>query len=233
MHRQVFNLISVITLFGIIGIMIPYNYILISCPNSTIKLWLKPIPLFLLVANVFIYHLFFTINTYSLLIQLNFIFCLIGDILLMFFFSPFNENFVFLFVGGSSFFIARIVLIVAFSNRIEAPEPKNIAIFSIWSFVYVVFMLLYFATHLSNNILLLLISLYIVVMGVQLTFSFLQQVNTLSYFFSVLGTILFNISDTILLFCIFITPLNYGENVLISFYWISMYFNMISIQDFS
>jgi len=171
------------------------------------------------------------------------LFCLIGDILLMFYIPTIPEynNKLFLMIGGFSFFIARLVISVNFyiypyRNK-QIYISLNVRQFSVGliiSLVYTIFFSFFFTIKIENLVMRIMICFYILLTGFQL-FSSIIRVNgfkeesLLPQLLGVLFTVCFNISDIILFWNIFLTPLRAGENVAICFYWLGMYLLTISI----
>jgi hypothetical protein len=241
-----FTILALLSLIFILFIVGLYDYNVIIYPNKiNIRFGLKPVPLSILIANVLFYFIIYRVHIYALLIGISFLFCLIGDILLMFYIPPIEEynNVLFLIFGGISFFIARVIMslsygIYPFKNNKEQcidMNIKKIVLFGVVIFIWTMSMCIYFPLNMnSDTIMKILIPMYFIVMGVNLSMSLFRikgfEEETLrSQLFAVVGTVLFTASDNLLFWNLFIYEIPYGDIISITLYWIGMYFIMISI----
>ena len=171
------------------------------------------------------------------------LFCGLGDISLMFSDSNISQPGKLLFIiGGTSFFIGRAVITLAFIIYPYRNKPDKRIDFTVIKIVfmliipitYTTWMIIYFCIVVKDNMMVSMLSIYIFLMGIQLFFSMfrLKGFNDESLIPQVLGvsgTILFNISDTLLFWNIFIYPIPYGNIISILFYWLGIYLLTISI----
>ena len=250
MNHKAFTISSLILLIIIIPIVTLYNYYTITLPtNTTIRFALKPIPVSLMVLNIFIYFRIYRMHIYAMLVSGGLLFCLLGDILLMFYIPtlipviPEYNNIIFLIVGGISFFIGRGIMTLAFSVypyrgsevRHLKYGPAKLILSMLISFSYTTWLFIYFILNMSGSIVMkALVPIYFIMMGLQLFMSLMRtrgfDDETLrSQIFSVLGTALFNISDTLLFWDIFMSPIKYGSNISITLYWVGMFLISVSV----
>ena len=233
-----FRIASFITLIAIIVTSALY----FTIHNDIIKYTLKPIPLFLLLMNIIYYFITYRVHIYSSLLFTGLTFCLIGDILLMFF-NPSvpNQNHLLLLIGGgTSFFIARMLFIIMFliypykgvpEKWIEVSILKG-GITMILPIIISILIISYLSLIVHSIMLLFLVSLYLIVMNLQLWLSMLrikgfEEESLTSQILGFAGTMFFNISDILLIINIFSFKIN--EIIVLSFYWGSMYVLMISV----
>ncbi len=243
-----FTILALISLIFVLLIVCLYGYNVIIYPSKlNIRFGLKPVPLSILIANVLFYFTIYRIHIYALLIGFSFLFCLIGDILLMFYIPTIEKykNILFLIFGGISFFIARVIMSLAYgiypfknnNNKEQCIDMniKKIALIGLAIFIWIMSMCIYFPLNMSTNtIMKILIPTYFIVMGINLSMSLFRikgfQEETLrSQLFAVIGTVLFTASDNLLFWNLFIYEVQYGDIISITLYWIGMYFIMISI----
>jgi len=245
MEHKTFRIVSLISFIVILINGVLYNYYITTESTELIyRFILKPIPISILVIDTVIYFFIYRMHIYALLIQMSFLFCLLGDILLMFYIPSIPEynNKIFLIVGGTSFFIARVIMTLAFGvypyrNKIEkclTTTVKKTVLTAIIPFIYTVYIIIWFANYMKNTIMMVLLSFYIVIMGIQLFLSLLRikgfvEESIVPQLFGFLGTCLFTVSDTLLFWNIFLIPIRYADVISISLYWSGMYLLMISI----
>ena len=241
-NHTIFNIVSVISLIVIVLVVGTYDYGLITEPtNTTLRYVLKPIPLFVMVILPIFYFILYRLHIYALLIEMVLLFCLIGDVSLMFHNSPGDH--VLLIIGGASFFIGRIIMSLAFiiypfksSQDVYINITKFKLILAILvGLGYTIAMAIYFVIYMNTTVLLkILLPIYLLSMGSNLTTSILRlggfsQETLRSQIFGMVGTLLFIISDTLLFWDLFINYVKYLEIVSITIYWAAMYLITISI----
>ena len=101
--------------------------------------------------------------------------------------------------------------------------------------LYIGFTGFHFVNNMKDYFMSAMLSIYIVIIGIQLFFSLLRVgtfvgiESIVPQILGVLGTLLFTISDTLLLWNIFLTTIPKSSNISISLYWLGMYIIMISI----
>ncbi len=247
MEHKAFRIISILSLIIIIVIGVLYNYYITYQPKDlTLRFVLKPIPISILVINIIVYFCIYQLHIYALLVLMGLLFCGLGDILLMFYIPtiPGYNNIIFLMIGGASFAIARGVMSLAFatnpyrqqsgSNRYITVTLKRILLATVISMVYTVTMIVYFTVNMKNKTMSGLLSGYIIIMGIQILLSLLrikgfEEESTVSQVLGVLGTVFFTVSDTLLFWNLFLTPIPYGNITSISFYWLGMYLLTVSV----
>ncbi len=201
---------------------------------------LKPLPLSILILHVFAYFVIYKTHYYALLIEAGFVFCLVGDIMLMFY-DPKNNNHVYLIASGASFMIARLLMSLAFLvfPYKKSPEKcvdvsvKKVGLVFIPIFVYSFGAGTFFCFSVGGIVGFFLF-LYFIIVGVQMFFAFLRVggfkgESFLAQSLGVLGTLLFTISDTLLFFGMFIAETKHGNSVSILLYWSGMYCIAISV----
>lgn len=244
-HKRftILALLSLICIFMIIGL---YDYNTVVYPNKlNVRFGLKPIPLSILIADVLFYFIIYRMHTYALLIGISFSFCLIGDILLMFYIPSIERynNILFLIFGGISFFVARVIISLAYgvypfkSNKEYCIDMniKKIVLIGIFTFIWTTVMCVYFTLNMNSGVVMkILLPIYFIMMGVNLSMSLLRvkgftEETLRSQLFAVMGTVLFTASDSILFWNLFINEIPYGDVISITMYWVGMYFIMISI----
>ena len=246
MKHTTFVTISIISFNIIIIFAVTYDYIIISNHPHTLisRFVIKPIPLFVLIINTIGYLFIYKINLYSLIIMISFIFCMIGDILLMFYIPSIKKynNIIFLILGGVSFAIARIFMTVSsilhpFKYKFiiyQMSNTINILLVSIPILLYFVIFGMYMIINISNKIMGFVIFFYFIIMGIQTYLSVLRikglkQETLISQILGTLGTIMFDISDTLLFLNMFVNKIPYGNVISITIYWCGMYCIAISI----
>lgn len=244
-NHPVFNVISIVVLLITIGVGISYNYLTSVYPlNLVYRFALKPIPVSMMILNIFAYFIIYRMHFYALLIGVSLIFCLLGDILLMFYLPGMDkyDNELFLIIGGVSFFIARGFMCLGFavypfrgkSERCIQAGIKKTVIITILCFIYTVAIITYFVVHMDSGVIRILLPMYFVMMGVNLEFSilrvggFLEEIRG-SQVKGALGTIIFTISDTLLFWGIFLNPIPNGDAISICLYWLAMFLLTISV----
>lgn len=244
--RRAFTISSIITFLLALIVVVLYNYFITIKPDLIyVRFGLKPIPVTLMICNVFVYFCIYKMHVYAILIGGSLMFCLLGDILLMFYVPPIPayDNILFLIVGGISFFIGRGIMALAFgvypyrNNRercINIKIKKTVLIGNV-SFIYTTGMIVYFILNMKGRLIIrILLPIYFFSMGFQLFMSLLRikgfKEETLrSQLLGSFGTILFTISDSMLFWNIFIYPIPFGDIISISMYWAGMFLITISI----
>jgi hypothetical protein len=153
------------------------------------------------------------------------------------------NNIFFLIFGGVSFLLARIIMSVAYIVYPFKSKTKQTIKININKIVYVLLFTIvtsgsvccYFIINMKSSITMkILVSVYFILMGTNLALSIyrlrgFEEETLKSQLFAFLGTFLFNVSDTILCWNMFIRPIAYGDVISITIYWLSMYLIMISI----
>lgn len=226
-HKS-FCISSLISFILIVIIGTLYNYY-----DGLIRLILKPFPILILIGNIIAYFIIYRINIYSLLTLIVLIFCMTGDILIMFN-SP-----ILLIVGSVSFFIARVIICVIFYvhpysfERTVTPGIKKLTLSGLISFLYTVSCIVGISLILNDFSLIILIDIYILVMGCQLFFSLLRigefEETFSCQIFGIVSTICFNISDTLLFLDMFFKIQKYYDMISICFYWLSSFLLAMSV----
>ena len=244
--HKAFTVSSMISLMIVTVIIILYDYYLsMRVDDIHLRFILKPIPISVMIVNVMVYMFIYRMHVYAMLIGGSLLFCLLGDILLMFYIPPIPQydNILFLIVGGISFFIGRVIMSLAMgvypyrNNKEKCLKAtiKKVVLVGIIAFIYTVGMSIYFDLTIDQNIVMkILLPIYFTSMGMQFFLSLLRvkgfDDETLrSQLLGFVGTLLFNISDSILFWTIFISPISYGDIISISIYWVSMYLITISV----
>ena len=238
-HKN-FRIVCIINFILICVIAIIY----FTVPGVVDKFILKPIPLILLILNVGYYFIIYKCHTYALLLQGGFNFCLIGDVLLMFYIPsiPKYNKPLLLISGGGSFFISRILFSLMFliypykdvSERIIKVSVLKSVLSGIVPMILSVCLISYFSNIIPEKILAILLSLYICLMNLQLWLSLLrikgfEEESMISQIFGFVGTLFFNISDILLFVNLFNNTVIIPDNITMSFYWLGMYILMISV----
>ena len=243
-EHKTFRITSIVSFVIILTITIIYNYLLTINSHDITLFILKPIPLLILIINVVTYFIIYRIHVYALLIEISFLLCLIGDIFLMFYVPPIPkyDNVTYLILGGGAFLIARIFMCLAYGispfdnngRRCIDVNVKKIIFAGLFGFIWTCAMCIYFGFNMNSEFYMkILIIFYLVIMGVNLVMALVRikgfKEETLSsQIFGVAGTVLFTISDNLLLWNIFIKTVPYGDVISINIYWIGMFFIMIS-----
>ena len=243
-EHKLFRVTSAIFFVLILIIDALYSYYITPKPTD-LHTWfaLKHIPTTAMAILVIIYFLIYRIHVYASLIEIGLLFCMIGDILLMFYIPtiPGHNNPIFLIIGGTSFFVARVVMTLAFivhphknnhRDRIQISLKKGVLV-GILPFIYTSYMLIYFSINMQDKIKIGILSVYTIMMGIQLYCSFLrakgfEEESIYPQIFGVVGTVFFTISDT-LWFLNMMKHIPYIDIISISFYWLGMYFLAISV----
>ena len=170
----------------IIIVTVLYNYYITTKPNEIyIRFSLKPIPVSLLILNIISYFIIYRMHVYAILIEVALLFCLLGDILLMFYVPtiPKYNNILFLIVGGGSFFIARGIMSLAFAvypyrnnkERCIETSIKKIVFIGIIMFIYTVGMIVYFTLKSkADTVIKILLPIYFISMEIQLFMALLR-----------------------------------------------------------
>lgn len=207
------------------------------------KFILKPIPLLILIFNIGYYFIIYRVHIYAMLLEGGFILCLIGDILLMFYIPtiPKYNKPILLIVGGGSFFIARILFCLIFliypyrdvPERIIKSSVIKLILSGVIPLILSICLVSYFSNTIPEKTLVILLSLYIILMNLQLWLSLLRikgfgEESMISQIFGFVGTLFFNVSD-ILLFVNLFSSVVISDEITMSFYWLGMYILMISV----
>jgi hypothetical protein len=248
MNHKLFKSVSITSLLCIIATGLIYDFFGNNCTNIVGKIALKCLPVFISILLTIFYFVIYRVTLYSFSILLTLCFCLIGDVLLLLytplFVDLFTNESIYLIVGGTSFFLARIVLFFNFSlypfkniKFIQYPLKKLIIshiIFEIPFVVLGILLLIYKASTMN-----IFMSLYLfLAFGIPWSTSFLRiselnsfnlEESRISSIFAFVGITLFNFSDIILILSMLkIIPSLY---ILISdnIYWLAMFFLTISI----
>jgi len=181
---------------------------------------------------------------YAALIQLSLFFCLLGDIGLMFYIPsiPLYDNPVLIILSGTSFFIARVLMTLAFliypfrgfNEKIIPVSFKKAVLVSIIPFIYFVWSLVYFIINMKPGTIKIILPIYYLIMSINLFTSLLRiksfEEETLkSQILGAVGTILFTVSDSLLFWVLFIDSVKYGDVISILFYWSGMYLISLSV----
>ncbi len=186
-----------LTIFLLAGIVFCYA---IYIENDLLRTVSKPIPLLILL------FLLKPNSIFKKLIFAGFIFSLFGDIFLM--------NIIDMFILGlSSFLIAHIFYIIAFSKRIKSFKFLS----SIPFYILAVVLAFYFYPHLGDMLYPVLI--YIFVIMTMVWRAFLQRKYNNAAIFAFIGASLFAISDSNIAFTKFIQDYEYSKIVTIILYW--------------
>ena len=212
-----------------LSLIIFYNIININQKFSCLVLCIvKFLPLSCIAIKCFIFFIYEFYkykqkNLYSLLMGISFIFCLIGDLFLALCIDKnLNSNVyyykqqLYFIIGGSSFGISRILMIILF---IIHPYNKNFI--SISSLKLIVISLFIYPGNIIFSIFLkinsigiyFLIFIYILLIGTNVLFSLLRINNfkdeiLLTSILAAIGSCLFMVSDFLLLYT------KYTENIL-------------------
>lgn len=253
MHNHI-NFLSVAAIIYILIFIIIciYDYLLYCIENhityDDMYIYiLKPIPTSLLIVLTIVYFIIYKVHLYSLCTLVGFIFCLLGDIFLMLYPRFTNDN-NFIIDGGIMFFFARICMTVslifypyinlhAYKKLHISFNRKNLKKFIIIFIPTLLFSVgfgIYFLKTMKNVFKGISIFFYFLSMGLQLFLSIYRLgefkiESMLSQGLMIVGTALFTVSDTLLLFYMYIDKFYNGDMISISLYWISMCFISSSI----
>lgn len=257
--RRGYNIIILLMTLCILGSGIMYDYYIITQPeNLTVHFVLKPVPLTCMLVIAISYLLLYGSNIYGIFMTSSLVLCLLGDVLLMLYIPEVPEYSykVVLLVGGGSFFIARLFLLLGFSlhpnnlkcyKSVESQRSYNscselgrwgvikLILAGTTSILYTIGIMTYFILH-TTGVLQFVLPFYCSMMGLNLFTAMLRvrefpEDETLSsQLKGTFGIILFTLSDTILFFDLFTHNVIYGNVVAISLYWIGMYFLTISLK---
>ena len=222
-----------------------YDWLYLSQYKGPYLLALKIIPLTCLIFQGLLYFSLYGFHYYASLVTSAFLFCLCGDILLAI--NNCSGLCSYFFVGGISFSIARLFMIVSlmvypyskYSNNISWEKiswGKSI-ILSIPSLTYGITAVVYFTISLSGKPIkiILLICSYICLMtchtyAAAIRIWSLKIESNFPNIVNLIGVWLFCISDTLLLWNNFV----FSSNVIVSiislnFYWLAMSLISLSI----
>jgi len=200
---------------------------------------LKLIPPLLLIGNVFVYFKVYRLNLYALLVMISLLFCVLGDVLIMLF-CLYKQQLI-LITGGLSFFIARSIICLGlclhpYSNHghFVLSTKKKIIFASIIPIVFLISFVTIFTCYIKNIPMLVMISFYIMLMSFQLFLALLriygfEGESLMSQILGLISVICFNIADILLIHNMFMTPWMYEDMFSICFYWLSLFFLVISI----
>lgn len=153
-----------------------------------------------------------TQTDYSLITIIALVFCLFGDVFLLF-----KRTFLY---GLISFLIAHLFFTYNFTTIIGF-TTNIIPLIILLIYVFVFFIKVYKKTG-SYTFPILFYMLIIVLMGWQAINLFLHF-RSLAYFFLMIAALLFMISDTIIAYKKFKKEFKYAELFILSFYWLSIY----------
>ena len=243
--------LSVISLILILVVTGLYDYYIITQPtNNFARYILKPIPNILLIIQIIIYTMKYERSTYALLTDLYVSLCLIGDVLLMIYVKGSGEI-EYMIIGGAAFLLARVVMSINFlipSHTNTNPKIKIRCVTMLISISIAVSYLLCLIVGLfytgikedaGNDFIYVSLIVYFISMAFQLGAAIIRVKGfkdelVSSQLISLGGTVLFNISDNILIYDIFmgdIFPANpaYAGALSITMYWISMWLIAVSI----
>lgn len=159
-----------------------------------------------------------------LVTNLALVFCLIGDILLMFV----NTSSSFFIAGLVSFLIAHILYIIVFSKTRNKNKKPTIILALLT--VYALGILYFLSGGLGD--MLIPVILYMTIILTMATMAFLRQgsVSNISYKFVATGAILFLISDSLLALNKFYVPFSFADISIIFTYSLAQLFIVFGIK---
>jgi hypothetical protein len=236
-HRN-FNILAITSLFLIVIVGGFYNYVLLFHRIRCVLIALKPLPMIILIINTLLYFFMYRVNLYALIMLIAFYFCLAGDIILI---LP-TQSTITLILGGLSFAIARGVMIIGLiiyplkvSKKVCVKAKfKKIIILELSICGSFLGLGLYLCSGVGSNVMTLFVLLYSTLMGIHAFFSAYRIGEIRSepwrpQILTLVGTLLFCVSDSVLIFNMLIHKIPYGDVISISIYWASMYILMLSI----
>lgn len=241
-HLLYVIMIPILILLGTI-----YDYYLYKNSNPLVLFIIKPLPVCLMITCGFVYMCMYKIHCYAQQMTISLWMCLIGDVFLMFYSPPEFEEFGMLILGGVAFFVARVCMSVTFllypysfshpclSLPLSVKGNRyRLLIALILSVGYlaaaITFVIL---KHLDIGMSIFLF-IYLLSMSLQLCCACLRvggfeiEIKG-SQVFGLIGTILFTISDSLLLYDMFIDSISMSNIISINLYWLGLYFLTISM----
>ncbi len=149
---------------------------------------------------------------------------ILGDIL----FIEFSVKWRFA-LGVALFAIGKIIYAIRFSNKKEFEIAKLIP-FLIFSFVYMCSVMIMIYINLGDHLLPAFAYLLIIMIVAQFAYLRKNEVNTISFWFVLIGVLLFLFSDTIAIFKKYYNPnFLYNKYSTMFFYGASQYFIVVGI----
>ena len=253
-HQLLFYVYSLIILLITINIFV-YDYI-INIPSMMIFIKISKIfPMICLSIGVSSYFLKYKIHLYALLIGISNILCLVADLLYTYVTS--SDDDIYFLVGGGLFIIARISMCLAFllyPYYKKKPRPlvstyeklqrncdfistscSNLTISVITWFVNMLIIEIINMIKVKSSFVLTIgLTFYGLIMGLQLSCSILRingfkNESQLSAWMAFLGTILFNVSDILLMYGLLIEKYKYCDVIPVNIYWVGMILINLSI----
>lgn len=246
-------------LFPILVLLITlYDYYLYQGSNSLALFIIKPLPVCLMMASGFIYMFIYSLHCYAQQMTISLLMCLIGDVLLMFYSPPEFEFAEMIILGGVAFFVARICMSVTFllhpysfsKSGISIKEnPYRFVLSGIFSLGYLAAATTILIREHLDVLMTILVFIYLLSMSFQLGCACLRvrgfKIETLtSQLLGLAGTILFTISDSLLLYDMFMAYGRFASPtwvmqilidsglskiISITLYWLGMYLLTISM----
>lgn len=230
-------------LFPIIIILVTvYDYFLSLGDHMIVLFTIKPIPVFLMVMCGIAYMKIYKIHIYAELMTLGLLMCLIGDIFMMLYYPPLFDDLKMILFGSIAFSIARVCMIIAIitypysinSKRFIATTPWRLILCGIPSAGYFAGCVFILVTNNLDNLMTGLITTYLFLVTVQMFFASLRvksfAIESLkSQLFGLFGTLFFTVSDSLLLYDMFISSIPIGHIISMTFYWVGMYLLTISM----
>lgn len=207
--------------------------------DINIALPLKLIPIWLLIGNVIVYLVIYRLNIYALSVFISLLFCMIGDILLSLYISI--ENKLVLITGGICFSIARLLTSSSLflhpyynNGGFVSITIRKIILNSVVPLIFLISFVTIFSFYIKDNMILTMISFYILVMSLELFSSIIrifgfEGESPISQFLGFFSVVCFNVSDILLIHNMFTTPWEYEDKISICFYWLSLFLLVISI----
>ena len=160
-------------------------------------------------------------------------------------YPKFTNNSYFNIYGGLMFLIARIFIIIGLITypyrklrrnykMFITLDFKKIMVFFVPSLLFSVGVGAFFATIIKSKIKGIMVFIYFLIIGLHLFLSFYRlgefKIESITFqVLAIIGTLLFTISDTMLILYMYLYKFPYGDILSISFYWISMCFLSSSV----
>lgn len=236
MEHRLFLSLTVLVGIIIVSLFPFYPYV------GSFKVGVKVIPVILLLLQTVFYKFKYRCTGYACSLFNGFLFCLIGDILLGFVDTlSTKQDFILFIVGGLSFSVARICLIIGlhshpYSGSYGLSYTKNrVMTCAVPTFIFIIGTIISFEFFRLGNMLMVTIAdLYLILSGLHVTVSFIrvnefQHESIISSILAGIGSSIFTISDIILIWNMLAGPVLSLDLLALYMYWLSMYLIGLSV----
>ena len=251
MEHRCMKIVGVLLVVCILTLSILYDYYTLDHASLDIRMGLKVSPVLCYMLYTTIYFFVYRVTIYSAFMLGTLFLCLLGDIFIVLY-DPAVENamdnkMLYFIVGGTFFFVARLLLIAIFALKpysrisiIRYHRGRIILSHILFTLPFLILAILNLALTKSISFSSVAVSLYLFLgFGLPMSYAFLRigalencevMESFYSCYFGFVGITVFNISDVLLLLCMYTTLLpSFCFLISINLYWLALLFLTISI----